>query len=131
MAAQDQTLQDRIVVSLEITHGQPRVAGTRIMVYLVLNLLASGKSISEIISDDYYPDLTEEEIDEELEDEWGAFTLYLGVEDGLNTTVFRPPSQIHAVLYVRIKLLMLRKSATFACETSQTCVDWLVSTAEG
>ena len=62
MAAQEQVLRDRIVVSRDIAHGQPRVAGTRIMVHLILDLLASGKSITEIISDDYYPDLTSEDV---------------------------------------------------------------------
>ena len=62
MAVQEQVLRDRIVVSREISHGQPRVAGTRIMVHLVLDLLAAGKSVSEIISEDYYPDLTQEDV---------------------------------------------------------------------
>ena len=62
MAVQEHVLRDRIVVSREIAHCQPRVAGTRIMVHLVIDLLASGKSIAEIISDDYYPDLTHEDV---------------------------------------------------------------------
>ncbi len=62
MTIVDQSLGNRIVVSREIAHGQPCVAGTRIMVHLILDLLASGKSISEIISDDYYPDLKSEDV---------------------------------------------------------------------
>jgi uncharacterized protein (DUF433 family) len=62
MAVHEQVLRDRIVVSREIAHGQPRVAGTRIMVHLVLDLLAARKLIAEIISDDYYPDLTAEHV---------------------------------------------------------------------
>jgi uncharacterized protein (DUF433 family) len=31
-------------------------------VHLVLELLAAGKSIAEIISQDYYPDLTAEDV---------------------------------------------------------------------
>lgn len=62
MTTDDQTLIERIVVSRDVSHGQPRVAGTRIMVHLVLGLLAAGKSIPEIISEDYYPDLTREDI---------------------------------------------------------------------
>lgn len=62
MAIQDQILRDRIVVSRDTAHGQPRVAGTRIMVHLVLDLLAAGKPISEIISEDYYPDLKAEDV---------------------------------------------------------------------
>ena len=52
----------RIVVARDICHGKPRVAGTRIMVYQVLDLLAGGKSIDEIMSDEYFPELTVEDI---------------------------------------------------------------------
>jgi uncharacterized protein (DUF433 family) len=52
----------RIVVSRDVCHGKPRVAGTRIMVYQVLDLLAGGKSIDEIMSNDYFPELTVEDI---------------------------------------------------------------------
>lgn len=53
---------DRIVVARDVLHGKPRIAGTRILVYQVLDLLASGKSISEITSEDYFPDLTTEDV---------------------------------------------------------------------
>ncbi|MCA0458780.1 MAG: DUF433 domain-containing protein [Chloroflexi bacterium] len=62
MAAQDQVLRDRIVVSRDINHGQPRIAGTRIMVHVILDLLAAEKSINEVISEDYYPDLKQEDV---------------------------------------------------------------------
>ena len=62
MATQDQVLWDRIVVSRDINHGQPRIAGTRIMVHVILDLLAAGKSITEVISEDYYPDLKQEDV---------------------------------------------------------------------
>jgi len=62
MAINDQALSERIVVSRDVAHGQPRIAGTRIMVYLVLDLLAGGKTIAEIISEDYYPDLTTDDV---------------------------------------------------------------------
>ena len=52
----------RIVVARDICHGKPRIAGTRIMVYQVLDLLAGGKSIDEIMSDEYFPELTVEDI---------------------------------------------------------------------
>jgi uncharacterized protein (DUF433 family) len=55
-------LQDRIVVSKDVAHGKPRVSGTRILVETILDLLAAGKSIGEITSDDYYPDLTREDV---------------------------------------------------------------------
>lgn len=58
----DHFLSDRIVASPNIVHGKPRIAGTRIMVYLILDLLASGKTPQQIISEDYYPDITEADI---------------------------------------------------------------------
>lgn len=58
----DQTVFDRIVVSRDVMHGKPRIAGTRITVVQILDLLAGGKSPAEIISDDYYPDITEDDV---------------------------------------------------------------------
>ena len=54
----DIPLMDRIVVSRDVGHGKPRIAGTRILVYQVLDLLAAGKTIEQVTSEDYYPDLT-------------------------------------------------------------------------
>ncbi|MCC7448582.1 MAG: DUF433 domain-containing protein [Anaerolineae bacterium] len=62
MAASDQPLANRVVVSRGVAHGKPRVAGTRIMVHQVLNLLAAGKTVEEITSEDYYPELTVEDV---------------------------------------------------------------------
>ena len=36
--------QERIIVDPEIMHGKPVIKGTRIPVYVVLNLLAGGMS---------------------------------------------------------------------------------------
>jgi uncharacterized protein (DUF433 family) len=58
----DLTIADRIVVSRDVAHGKPRIAGTRIMVYQVLDLLAAGKTPAEIVSPDYFPELTEADI---------------------------------------------------------------------
>ena len=52
---------DRIVVDPEVHFGKPCVAGTRITVQSVLELLDEGLSFEEIIRD-YYPDLTAEDI---------------------------------------------------------------------
>lgn len=62
MAINDQALSERIVVSRDVAHGQPCVVGARIMVHLVLDLLAGGKTISEITSEDYYLDLTVDDV---------------------------------------------------------------------
>jgi uncharacterized protein (DUF433 family) len=58
----EQQLTDRIVVSRDVMHGKPRVQGTRILVHQVLDLLAAGKTVADVLSDDYYPDLTEADV---------------------------------------------------------------------
>lgn len=55
----------RIEANPDVMVGKPVVKGTRIPVYLVLELLASGYSNEQIIQE--YPDLTEEDIRECLE----------------------------------------------------------------
>jgi len=52
---------ERIAVNPQIHFGKPCVAGTRITVQSVLELLNEGLSFEEIIQD-YYPDLTVEDI---------------------------------------------------------------------
>jgi uncharacterized protein (DUF433 family) len=52
---------DRIVVNPRVHFGKPCVAGTRITVQNVLELLDEGLSFQEIIQD-YYPELTVEDI---------------------------------------------------------------------
>jgi len=52
---------DRITVDPGIHFGKPCIAGTRITVQSVLELLSEGISFKEII-EDYYPDLTVEDI---------------------------------------------------------------------
>jgi uncharacterized protein (DUF433 family) len=51
---------DRISVDPNVCHGQPCVKGTRVMVWLVLNYLANGDSIEDILA--AYPNLTREDI---------------------------------------------------------------------
>ena len=52
---------DRIAVNPRIHFGKPCIAGTRITVQNVLELLDEGFSFKEIIRD-YYPDLQIEDI---------------------------------------------------------------------
>lgn len=52
---------DRITVNPQICHGQPCFKGTRIMVYLVLELLEAGVTPEEI-RERYYPQLSLEDI---------------------------------------------------------------------
>jgi uncharacterized protein (DUF433 family) len=52
---------DKIAVDPNVHFGKPCVAGTRITVQNVLELLNEGLSFNEIIQD-YYPDLQVEDI---------------------------------------------------------------------
>ncbi|MEG4286966.1 DUF433 domain-containing protein [Microcoleus sp. A006_D1] len=52
---------DRISVNPQIHFGKPCIAGTRITVQSVLELLNEGLSFAEIIRD-YYPDLELDDI---------------------------------------------------------------------
>jgi uncharacterized protein (DUF433 family) len=52
---------DRIVVNPGIHFGKPCIAGTRITVQSVLELLNEGLTFNEII-ENYYPDLTVDDI---------------------------------------------------------------------
>lgn len=54
-------MRDRITVNPKIHFGKPCIAGTRITVQNVLELLDEGLSFNEIIQD-YYPDLQVEDI---------------------------------------------------------------------
>jgi len=55
-------IAERIEVDPNICHGRPRIAGTRIMVEQVLDLLAAGIPIDEIISEEYFPELSKEDV---------------------------------------------------------------------
>ena len=54
-------MKDRIAVNPQIHFGKPCVAGTRITVQNVLELVREGISFADIIRD-YYPDLQSEDI---------------------------------------------------------------------
>jgi len=53
-------LLERISIDPSICFGKPCIRGTRIWVSLVLDFLASGMSIAEVL--EQYPHLTEEDI---------------------------------------------------------------------
>lgn len=52
--------QDRIRVDPNVCHGKPCIAGTRIMVSVVLDNLAEGLSPTQIVAD--YPPLKLEDV---------------------------------------------------------------------
>ena len=57
----DETVNERITVDPKIRFGKPCVAGTRITVQNVLELVGEGLSFKEIIGD-CYPDLAIQDI---------------------------------------------------------------------
>jgi uncharacterized protein (DUF433 family) len=52
--------KERISIDPGICHGKPCVKGTRIWVSLVLDFLASGESIDEVLGE--YPQLTRDDV---------------------------------------------------------------------
>ena len=54
------TNQDRIEINPRILLGKPVIKGTRIPVYVIINLIAQGKTVEYIL--DEHPDLTKEDI---------------------------------------------------------------------
>jgi|GEM_PF-1697474 len=57
---------DYITVDPTICHGKPCFKGTRVMVYLVLELLEAGVPVEEIIGPGYYPQLFQKHIEASL-----------------------------------------------------------------
>ena len=55
---------DRIQINPKICLGQPVIRGTRITVSVILKLLASGRSIEEVIED--YPELEVADVQEAM-----------------------------------------------------------------
>lgn len=53
-------MKDRIVVDPGILCGKPVIKGTRIPVYIILNLLGAGQAIEQVLKS--YPQLTREDI---------------------------------------------------------------------
>lgn len=58
----DDLIQKYVAVNPQIQHGKPCFRGTRIPVYIVLELLEGGVRPEEIVSEKYYPQLTLEHI---------------------------------------------------------------------
>ena len=56
----ERKLRERITVDPDILLGKPVITGTRVPVYLILNLLASGYDDARIV--EAYPGLTVEDI---------------------------------------------------------------------
>ena len=58
-------MEERIVVDPRVLRGKAVIRGTRIPVYLILELLAAGMSVEDILKE--YPELKEKDIRAALE----------------------------------------------------------------
>jgi len=74
----DQELLERITVNPKVMVGKPVIKGTRLTVEYILNLLAHGATVMEIISE--YKGLTQEDIQ----------ACILFVTKSLENTTFMP-----------------------------------------
>ncbi|MBI4840110.1 MAG: DUF433 domain-containing protein [candidate division NC10 bacterium] len=52
--------RERISIDPNVCHGKPCIKGTRIMVWLIVDYLANGDSVEEVLA--AYPSLTREDI---------------------------------------------------------------------
>jgi uncharacterized protein (DUF433 family) len=52
--------KQRISIDPNICHGKPCIKGTRIMVWIIVDCLASGDSVEEVLA--AYPSLTREDV---------------------------------------------------------------------
>lgn len=64
---------NRIETNPKILLGKPVIRGTRIPVYMVVNLIAKGKTVDYMLN--HYPDLTREDITQALQ--YAAWTTTL------------------------------------------------------
>jgi uncharacterized protein (DUF433 family) len=55
----------RIAVDPDIVHGKPRIRGTRVTVQVILELLAAGETVAELL--DEYDELTAADISAALQ----------------------------------------------------------------
>lgn len=56
----DMDQEGRIISNPDVCHGNPAIRGTRIMVWLILEYLANGESIEDVL--EAYPGLTREDV---------------------------------------------------------------------
>jgi len=75
--------QDRIVVDPAVCHGRACIKGTRVMVSVVLDNLAAGLTLEEIITS--YPSLAHEDVQAAL-----AYAAELGRERVVNLPANTP-----------------------------------------
>ena len=52
--------RERISIDPNVCHGKPCIKGTRIMIWIVVDCLANGDSVDEVLA--AYPSLTREDV---------------------------------------------------------------------
>ena len=52
--------RERISIDPNVCHGKPCIKGTRIMVWIIVDYLANGDSVKEVLT--AYPSLTREDV---------------------------------------------------------------------
>lgn len=52
--------RERISIDPNVCHGKPCIKGTRIMVWIIVDYLANGDSVEEVLT--AYPSLTREDV---------------------------------------------------------------------
>ena len=67
-------INNYITADPQVAHGKPVFKGTRIMLYLILEMLAAGETINDVIK--AYPQLTKEAVEAALA--FAANTLQVG-----------------------------------------------------
>ena len=55
-----ENLLERVVVDPKILAGKPVIRGTRIPVYLVVELMAAGTNVNDVVKE--YPELQEDDV---------------------------------------------------------------------
>lgn len=67
-------MQNYITIDPKVAHGKPVFKGTRIMLYLVLDMLAAGETVNDALK--AYPQLTKEAVEASLA--FASFALQTG-----------------------------------------------------
>jgi uncharacterized protein (DUF433 family) len=58
-------MNERVIIDYRICHGKPCIKGTRVMLSNILNLLAHGASLDDVLKG--YPQLTRDDVFAALE----------------------------------------------------------------
>ena len=60
MGVTNEQLLDRITTDPDVCHGQPCVRGTRVLVTVLLDALAAGLTLAQVV--EHYPSVVEDDV---------------------------------------------------------------------